>query len=114
MYIVKIPISFLRSKFYKTKNKKVLSNLSATEELISKYKENIYFVNLKQKAEVILKKQSYETIFSKEFILKNSKNYFECDFNNNLNLYYSFDAHPNRKGYKYLYSCVNDILNKIK
>lgn len=113
LYVINIPIGYLKNKFYQSKNIKIKKNFLAVEKLINKYQDNITFINLKQKQEIFYKKDSYETIYAKSFINKITKNHYECDFENNLDYFHTFDAHPNKKGYEYLYNCVTQILNKI-
>ena len=110
LYIVKIPLEFLRSTFYKSKNDKIRRNFLAIDRLIEKYGKNIFFINLKMKQEILNKKKSYETIYLEKFLRKKSKNFFYCDFNNDLDNFYIYDMHPNKKGYKYLASCIEKIL----
>ncbi len=110
LYIVNIPVGFLRNNFYKSKNKKILRNFDAIEKLINKYGNNIYFINLKQKDEIINKKKSYETIYANNFLSKKTKNIYECNFNNDLNLFFKYDSHPNENGYRYLYKCIDKII----
>ena len=112
LYIVKIPMNFLKSKFYKSKNKKILRNFDAIESIINKYDDNIYFVHLKMRDEILNKKMSYESIYAKDHIKNLTKNYFECTFNDNLSNFYEYDRHPNKKGYESLYNCILNILKK--
>ena len=104
------PYQFLKNNFYESKNVKIISNLESIDNLIKKYKSNIIFVGLKQKNE-ITNGDSYNSIRVKKHIQKTSK-LFECDFNNDLNNFYKHDGHPNQAGYKYLFECVQNILNK--
>ena len=113
LYIYKIPYSLLKNNFYKSKNKKIMKNFNAIEELINKYQDKIYFINLKQKQEILFKKESYETIYARKFIKRKTKNNFKCNFDNNINNFYLYDAHLNTKGYKNLYSCVLKIFNSL-
>ena len=114
LYIIKIPKDFLRSKFYKSKNEKIKRNFDSIDNLIKIYKKNIFFVNLKMKDEIIFMNRSYESFYAKNYILSRTKNYFECDFNNNLNFFHIYDSHPNQKGYESLYKCILDVLKKEK
>tara|TARA_B100000780_G_scaffold277865_1_gene249640 strand:- start:217 stop:1290 length:1074 start_codon:yes stop_codon:yes gene_type:complete len=114
LYVIKIPLSYLKNNFYQSKNKKINSNFLAIEKLINKYQEKIYFVNLKQKQEIFYNKDSYETLYAKNFILNKTKNHFECDFEKNLEYFHTFDSHPNNRGYEYLYTCINNILKKVE
>tara|TARA_B110000027_G_scaffold80474_1_gene85675 strand:- start:572 stop:1636 length:1065 start_codon:yes stop_codon:yes gene_type:complete len=104
------PYQFLKNNFYESKNVKIISNLESIDNLIKKYKSNIIFVGLKQKNE-ITNGDSYNSIRVKKHIQKTSK-LFECDFNNDLNNFYKHDGHPNQAGYKYLFECVQNILNE--
>tara|TARA_B100002051_G_scaffold152929_1_gene144570 strand:- start:546 stop:1619 length:1074 start_codon:yes stop_codon:yes gene_type:complete len=114
LYVIKIPLDFLRSNFYKSKNEKIKKNFNAIDNLIKIYKKDIFFVNLKMKDEIIFMNKSYETIYAKDYILSKTENYFECDFNNNLNFFHKYDPHPNQKGYESLYNCILDIFKKGK
>ena len=110
LYVIKIPLDFLRSKLYKSNNEKILRNFESIDELIEIHDKNISFINLKMKDEIINKKKSYETIYAKNYILKKTNNFFECDFDNDINNYY-IDGHPNSKGYESLYNCIKNILD---
>ena len=110
LYIFKIPLDYLRSKFYKSQNDKIKRNFLAIDRLIKKYGENIYFVNLKMKQEILSKKRSYETIYLENYIKKKTNKYFKCDFDNNLDYFFEYDMHPNKKGYEYLKNCIKEIL----
>ncbi len=109
LYVVKIPLNFLRIKFYKSKNIKIKKNIESINRLNNKYDKNIFYIQLLYKPEIIEGK-TYETIYAQNFIKKISNNHFTCNFNNNLNYYYKIDAHPNKTGYKYLYECVKKIM----
>ncbi len=113
LYVVNIPIGFLRNAFYKSKNEKILKNFNAIEKLISKYGNNIHFINIAQKNEILLNKKSYETVYANEFLEKKTQNIYRCNFDNNLNLFFKYDQHPNEKGYKYIAGCVSKILEGI-
>ena len=104
------PHKYLRNKFYNSKNVKVVNNFNSIDNLIEKYKSNIFFIRLKQKEE-ILKGDSYYTIQAKKHIERKSSLY-ECDFNDDINNFYKYDGHPNQSGYEYLFKCVENILNK--
>ena len=114
LYVIKIPMGFLRSNFYKSKNEKIRRNFDSIDNLIRIYGKNIFFVNLKMKDEIIFMNRSYESFYAKNFILSRTENYFECDFNNNLNFFHIYDAHPNQKGYESLYKCILNIFKKEK
>jgi hypothetical protein len=105
------PHKFLKVKFYKSKNKKRISNLKSIGNLIEKHETNILFIRLKQKGE-ILSGNSYNSIYTKNYINQKKSQHFECDFNNDINNFYKYDSHPNKKGYEVLFGCVEDILNK--
>ena len=110
LYIIKVPKNFLKNRFYKSKNEKILNNLSAFSNLIDKYNDNIIFIQLRQKEEILYGKR-YETIFAEEFIKKKTNNHFVCNFNNKLSNFYKIDGHPNKKGYQALYECVSNIMH---
>ena len=109
IHVIKIPHTFLREKFYKTKNIKIKKNLEAMKRLHDKYGENIYFINLKTRDEILNGKE-YETNFAMQNIMKFSNNYFTCEFDNNLELYDELHNHPNSRGYDYLFDCVSKIM----
>ena len=111
LYIVKIPLDFLRSNFYKSKNEKINRNFESIDRLIKKYGEDIYFINLKMKQEILNRKSSYETIYAEDYIKNKTKQHFNCDFDNNLDNFYINDMHPNKKGYENLKNCIEEILN---
>ena len=108
--IIKIPNNFLKSKFYNSKNEKILRNFDSINKLVSIYNENIFFVHLKMKGEIINKNYSYESNYAKKYINNLTQNFYECSFNDNLDYFYKYDPHPNQKGYNYLYNCILDIL----
>jgi hypothetical protein len=114
LYVINIPIEYLKNKFYKSNNTKIKNNFLAVEKLINKYQDDITFINLKQKQEIFYKKESYETIYAKDFINKRTNRNFNCDFENNLGYFHTFDGHPNKKGYEHLYNCIFQILDKTK
>ena len=103
------PHKLLKDKFYKSKNKKKVSNLESISNLIEKYKSNIIFIRLKQKAEII-SGDSYNSIYTRDYINKKKSKHFECNFNNDINNFYKYDSHPNKNGYEVLFRCVQDIL----
>ena len=113
LYILKIPLDFLRSNFYKSKNEKISRNFKSIDRLIKKYGDDIYFVNLKMKQEILNRKSSYETIYAESYIKNKTKKHFKCDFDNNLDYFYKNDMHPNEKGYKNLKNCIEEILNSL-
>lgn len=109
LYIVKIPINFLKNKFYSSKNTKIHKNFLAINDLIRKYQSNIFFVQLTERNAILYGKE-YETIYVEKFIKSKTKNHFTCNFENDLSNFYTYDGHPNNKGYKSLYSCVLNII----
>ena len=108
--IVKIPHNFLREKFYKSKNIKIMKNFESINNLYQKYKEKIYFVHLLTRNEIINGKE-YESHYTEKYIRSLTKNYFSCKFENRLQNYNSLDGHPNTDGYNYLFNCINRIMN---
>ena len=84
-------------------------NLSSIDGLIKKYKDNIFFIQLNQREEIIYEKK-YETIYAEKFIKNRTNNHFYCDFNNDISNFYKVDGHPNKKGYRSLYECVLNIM----
>jgi len=109
--IISIPKSFFESNYYITKNSKFKKNLEKTEKLIKKYKNNIIFIRLNTKQEILYGKSYWSNNIEKE-LKKRNKKIFYCNFNNDVNLFYKYDGHPNSKGYDYLYNCINKILIK--
>ena len=70
---------------------------------------------MSSKNEIIAGSNLMDKLVKKELANINYKNkIFECKFNNDINLFYQFDGHPNEIGYKYLYNCVSGILNNLK
>ena len=110
LYIIKIPLDFLRSNFYESKNEKMVKNFNSIKKLIKLYEKDIFFVHLKMKAEITNKKKSYESIYVEKNIKDLTSNYYECKFDNDLKNFYVLDSHPNSKGYKNLFTCVINIL----
>ena len=110
LYVIKIPVNFLKNKFYNSKNIKISKNFDAIEKLIDKYNTNIFFVQLKERNAIIHGKE-YETHYVEKFIISKTKNHFTCDFDDDINNFYVHDGHPNKKGYKSLYECVLKIMN---
>ncbi len=109
LYIVKIPNNLIKQKFYKSNNIYLKKNLDSINNLIQKYNNNIYFIQLKNKNEIIFGKE-YDTFFAENFIKKNSKNHFVCNFDNEIENFHKIDMHPNSKGYDFLFYCVKNIL----
>ena len=109
LYIIKIPKNYFKNKFYNSTNEKIIQNFSSIEYLIDKYNNDIIFIQLKQREEILYEKK-YETIYAEKFIKEKSNNHFYCDFNNDISNFYKIDGHPNEKGYKSLYECVLNIM----
>tara|TARA_Y100000591_G_scaffold44108_1_gene32828 strand:- start:1112 stop:2188 length:1077 start_codon:yes stop_codon:yes gene_type:complete len=109
LYIIKIPKNLIKNRFYNSKNEKIILNLSAFDYFIKKYNENIIFIQLKQREEILFEKK-YETIYAEKFIKNKTNNHFSCDFNNDISNFYEIDGHPNEKGYQSLYECVLKIM----
>ena len=109
-YVLKFTMSFLKEKFYKSKNIKIKKNLAAMKKLNDKYGDNIHFVNLKSYHEVKYQ-NDYETNFSRKFLKNITNNYHECDFNNNLDYFNPMHGPPNEEGYDYLFKCISKIMN---
>ena len=112
LYIVKIPLDLIRSKFYRSKNVKILENFESINRLSSKYKDNLFFVHLKTKHEIMFKKKNYESVYAENYIKKISTNYYECNFNENLENFYELDGHPNSKGYQNLFNCISNLFKE--
>tara|TARA_B100001057_G_scaffold498091_1_gene604065 strand:- start:1001 stop:2086 length:1086 start_codon:yes stop_codon:yes gene_type:complete len=109
-YVLNFTISFLKEKFYKSKNIKIKKNLAAMKKLNDKYGDNIYFVNLKTFHEVLYQNE-YETNFAEKYIKNITNNYYTCDFENNLDFFDPLHGHPNKEGYDYLFNCIFKIMN---
>jgi len=110
LYIIKIPVNVLRQRFYKSDNEYIKRNFNSINNLFLKYGNDIVFVQLKSKNEVLYGKE-YNSFYTENFIKKITKNHFSCNFNNNINYFYKIDMHPNKDGYNNLYQCVVRILN---
>ena len=111
LYVFKIPLAFLREKFYKSKNTKIKKNLEAMKRLYLKYGENIYFIHLTTRDEII-NRPEYESSFAMKNIKNYSNNHFSCKFDNNLEYYDPLHNHPNEEGYNYLFNCVSKIMRE--
>ncbi len=111
LYIIKIPNNFIKQRFYNSDNEYIVKNLKSTQNLYDKYLENILFIQLKTKSEIVYGK-SYEAYFAEKYIKTFTNNHYVCDFENNINYFHNFDMHPNEKGYEYLFDCVNKILKE--
>ncbi len=109
LFIFKLPINFLKIKFYNSNNVKIKKNFQSVDNLNKKYKDNIIYIQLFSKPEIIEGK-SYETIYAEKFIKKISNNHFVCNFDKNLDNFHQIDSHPNAKGYRNLYECVENIM----
>ena len=114
LYIFKIPINFLKSHLYKSKNEKILKNFKAINSLVEKYDNDIFFIHLHMKEEILNKKRGYESIYVSEHIKSITKNYFTCTFDKDISNFYNFDQHPNAQGYENLYQCILNIFVKEK
>ena len=82
------------------------------KNLIQKYQDNIYFVQMLTRYQIGMGK-SYETILTENFLLEQNVNHHICDFEYDLSNFYPNDGHPNKKGYESLKNCVQKILNHI-
>jgi len=111
LYVIKIPLNFLRRNFYSSKNEKIIKNFEVINDLHAKYKNNIYFIQIKQKNE-ILSYKSYESNYTEKYIKKITNNHFSCNFENNINNFHKIDVHPNLKGYRSLYNCTKKIMDE--
>ena len=112
LYVIKIPSDFLKEKFYKSKNIKIKKNFAAIKRLYEKYRENIFFIHVLTRNE-ILNGKTYESHFTEKFIQNFTDNLYFCDFNRNLDYFNSLDHHPNEDGYNHLFKCVDKIM-KVK
>ena len=112
LYVVKIPLELIRSKFYKSKNVKILENFESINKLSDKYKNDLFFVHLKTKHEIMYKKKNYESVYAENYIKNITDNYYECNFDNNIEYFYKFDGHPNSEGYQNLFNCISNLFKK--
>ncbi len=112
LYIVNIPLNLIRNSFYKSKNVKIKKNFTSMKNLIQKYQDNIYFVQMLTRYQIGMGK-SYETILTENFLLEKNVNHYMCNFEYDLSNFYPNDGHPNQKGYESLKNCVQKILNRI-
>jgi len=111
LYIFKIPNNYIKQIFYNSKHQSILNNFEAINSLYKKYKDNIYFIQLKQKHE-IQTSLSYDTKYAEKYIKKLTDKHFYCDFENNIENFHINDGHPNSKGYESLYNCTKKIMSK--
>ena len=112
LIIIKYPKNFLKNKFYESQNVKIQKNFEALNYLNDKYKNDTIFIQLRTKNEILNNTKIYETIYAEKYIKKINKNHFVCDFNNDIDLFYKYDGHPNKYGYEYMFNCVKEILDK--
>tara|TARA_Y200000002_G_scaffold194917_1_gene161050 strand:+ start:134 stop:1219 length:1086 start_codon:yes stop_codon:yes gene_type:complete len=112
LYIIKTPKTFLREKFYKSKNIKIKKNFLSIKRLHEKYGKNIFFINLKTRNE-ILNGREYESIYAESFIKNLTNNFYSCEFDNDLSNFNPLDHHPNKKGYDNLFNCINGIMAEM-
>ena len=75
------------------------------------WRNNIYFIQIKQKNE-ILSYKSYESNYTEKYIKKITNNHFSCNFENDVNNFHKIDGHPNSKGYRSLYNCTKKIMDE--
>jgi hypothetical protein len=111
LYIFKLPNNYLKQKFYSSKHQSILNNFEAIDRLYKKYKENIYFIQIKQKHE-IQTSSSYDTKYTQKYIKKITNNHFKCNIENNIKKFHINDGHLNSKGYESLYKCTKKIMDK--
>ena len=104
----KLQVAKIGECIFKNVEKK---NFRSIKKLINKYNQNILFIHLNTKEEIKYGKSILSTKVQ-NYLKKNKKDYFYCNFNNDLNLFYKNDGHPNQIGYDYLFRCVSDILDK--
>ena len=105
----------VRYNFFHPDKKKIKNNLKFMNKLIDKYDDDLIIIKMSSKNEIIAGSNLMDKLIKKELVNINYKNeIYECEFNNDINLFYQFDGHPNEIGYKYLYNCVNEILNNLK
>ena len=116
-YIKKINLVTISNIYYdryfnREYKSKFENNINKTNKLIDKYNKNIIFIRLNTKQEIIADRSSYWSMKAENEIKKKNKPVYFCDFNNDKNLFYKFDDHPNVDGYKYLYNCIKNILDQ--
>ena len=87
----------------------MIYKIFALNNLNNKYGDNIIFIQLFTKDEILYGK-SYETFHAERYLKTITENHFVCDFNNDINFYYKIDGHPNESGYQYLFECVKKIM----
>ena len=107
-----MPLGFIKQKFYDSDNERIMRSFRSIDNLYKKYKNNIYFIQLTTKAEILAKTKSYNTIYAAEYITKITDKHFYCDFENDINNFFVIDGHPNAKGYQSLYKCTKKILDE--
>ena len=109
--IVYYPKNTLKKFFYTSDDATIKKNIDSLNNLNNKYGDNIIFIQLFTKDEILYGK-SYETFHAERYLKTITKNHFICDFEKNINFFYKHDRHPNNLGYDYLFECVRVILNK--
>ena len=110
--IFKLPSDILRKKFYSSKNKVIMKNFESFTNLHKKYGDDIIFIRIQEKKELINKKPKYDSVYADKHIKQLTKKHFICDFNGELKSFYKYDAHPNNYGYNKLFKCVEEIISK--
>ena len=110
--IVRMPIEFLKYKFYKSKNEKISKNFDSIRNLIEKYKKDIIFIQIQTLDEIYNNRKNYNSVYAEKFITSLTDKHFYCGFEDDASNFYTYDGHPNEAGYKKLYKCVYKILSK--
>lgn len=110
--IVYYPKNTLKKFFYTSNDAAIKKNTDSLNSLNKKYEDNIIFIQLFTKDEILYGK-SYETFHAERYLKTITENHFVCDFEKNINFFYKYDRHPNNLGYDYLFNCVREILNKF-
>ena len=112
LYIVKLTVKVLKKKIYKSKNPQIIKNLESLSRLNKKYGNNIIFIRMITKDEILNNVANYESFYAQNYIKQLTSKHFICDLERDLKSYYKYDAHPNAEGYSKLYRCVKKIISK--
>ena len=91
----------------------IKKNFDSINKLINENKSKITFVNIKTAVEIIKGQESYETQLIREYLKKKKIPNYVCNMNNDLTNFYKIDFHPNQKGYKEIFLCLDKLLKEL-
>jgi len=104
----------VRYYYFHPQEEIIKNNIQYIKKLTDKYNENIIFIKMASKNEIILSSNVIHNLVKKKINdIYPNKEIYECNFDKNLNYFYEYDGHPNQIGYKYLYNCVSEILKNL-